>query len=37
MFFARSNVTEVLVDGKSTLRLNNPINFEGRAQPKSQG
>ena len=34
---ARSNATEVLVDGKSILRLNNPINFEGKAQPKSQG
>ena len=35
---ARSNATEVLVDGKSILRLNNPINFapEGRAQPKPQ-
>jgi hypothetical protein len=33
---ARSNATEVLVDGKSILRLNNPINFEGGAQPKPQ-
>ena len=33
---ARSNATEVLVDGKSILRLNNPIEFEGRAQPKPQ-
>ena len=34
---ARSNATEVLVDGRSILRLNNPINFEGKAQRKSQG
>jgi hypothetical protein len=33
---ARSNATEVLFDGKSILRLNNPIKFEGRAQPKPQ-
>ena len=36
---ARSSAIEVLVDGKSILRLNNPINFdrEGRAQPKAAG
>lgn len=35
---ARLNVIEVLVDGKSILRLNNPINFDrgGRTQSKPQ-
>ena len=35
----RSNATEVLVDGKSILRLNNPINFAtgGRAKPNPLG
>jgi hypothetical protein len=28
----RSNATEVLVDGKSILRLNNPIAFASREQ-----
>jgi chromosome segregation ATPase len=28
----RSNATEVLVDGKSILRLNNPIGFASREQ-----
>jgi hypothetical protein len=34
---ARSTATEVLVDGKSILRLNNPINFasHGRIKPPS--
>ena len=31
----RSNATEVLVDGKSILRLNNPINF--RREPNGVG
>lgn len=35
---SRSTATEVLVDGKSILRLNNPINFASESQrlPKPQ-